>query len=143
METHAQLVIDFFETAAGKALNSAPIDHLNNEMAGWRAPDRRLAADDGSAVIGTHLNAVIDPDLLARMRKLTHRGMIVPPRIADEQVAQHPAATTNCEDRAQPVSARRITHQSPTRAPVAWVLATLAIVGLLTTMLMVGIAISV
>jgi hypothetical protein len=143
METHAQLIIDFFETAAGKALNPAPIDHLNNEMAGWRAAGRRLAADDVSVVVGTHLNAVTDPDLLARMRKLKHRGMIVPPRIADEQVARHAAPATNFEDRAQPVSARRITHQRPTRALAAWVLATLGIVGLLTTMLMVGIAISV
>jgi hypothetical protein len=63
--------------------------------------------------------------------------------IADAQVADHPVPITNCENHAQRTSARRTTHDSRTRKSVGWVVATLAILGLLTAMLMAGIAISV
>src|SRR5713226_5952983 len=63
--------------------------------------------------------------------------------IADVQVADHPVLITNFENRAQPMSVRRTTHNSRTGRSVAWVLATLAILVLLTAMLMAGIAISV
>ena len=63
--------------------------------------------------------------------------------IADVQVADHPVLITSFENRAQPMSVRRTTHHSRTGRSVAWVVATLAILGLLTAMLMAGIAISV
>ncbi len=63
--------------------------------------------------------------------------------IGDEQAAVYPALTRNPQCPAQRLSAHRVRHESPERTSVVWALATLAIVGLLTTMLMVGIAISV
>jgi hypothetical protein len=63
--------------------------------------------------------------------------------IADVQVADHPVLIRNFENRAQSMSAHRTTHHSRTGRSVAWVVATLAILGLLTAMLMAGIAISV
>jgi hypothetical protein len=61
--------------------------------------------------------------------------------ITDEQMAHHPTLTRNFRNRSRQVSARRTTSPSP--ASAVWALATLAILGLLTTMLMMGIAISV
>ena len=61
--------------------------------------------------------------------------------IADRQVAGCPP-TTNLDDFAQRVGAHRTRRENPARASVFWALATLGVVGLLTAMLMVGIAIS-
>src|SRR5215469_13182218 len=62
--------------------------------------------------------------------------------ITDEQVADHPALTRTFKN-SHRVSARRITRKSTSRTSFLWALATLAILGLLTTVLMMGIAISV
>ncbi len=63
--------------------------------------------------------------------------------IADEQVADHPALTSSSKNIFHGVGARRIRHKSTSRISAVWALGTLAILVLLTTVLMMGIAISV
>jgi hypothetical protein len=62
--------------------------------------------------------------------------------IGDEQLTHHPALTSSSNKRFHGVSARRIRRESTSRTSAVWALATLAILVLLTTVLMMGIAIS-
>ena len=146
METqNSEVTVQFPETNAEKALQLgwAPVEKLNNEVVGWRPADRRLGCDEVPAEIRAGLNFDTDRYLLARMRDLTRKRMILQPGITDGEVADCPALAENFENLAQWVSARPETLESPSRTSVAWLVATLAILGFLTAMLIVGIAISV
>jgi hypothetical protein len=84
-------------------------------------------------------NAVLRRDPLATMRALTHKSMPLRPRTADEEAADFPAVTNDFKNPAQQPRA----HRSAPMHTVAWVVATLTILGVLTAMLMMGIAVSV
>jgi hypothetical protein len=142
---NTEVTIDLPERTAEKALQlgSGPLEKLNYEVAGWPAADRRLGSDEVPGVIRAELNADIDRDLLARMRDLTPKGMTLQPAITEEEVDDYPALMENVENFTHRVSARRGTLESPSRTSVAWVVASLAILGFLTAMLIVAIAISV
>ncbi len=90
---------------------------------------------------GRRLNTDIDRELLARMRDPTHQRMIRQPGTADEEAPDSPALAEKVENFTQRASARRGTR--PSRTSVAWVVATLALLGFFTAMLIAGTAISV
>jgi hypothetical protein len=100
--------------------------------------------DEIPAAIRAELNADSDRDVLVRMRHLARKKRMRQPNITDEEMADYLALAENCENFEQWLKARRGTLEpSPSRASVAWVLGTLAIVGLLTTGLITAIAVSV
>jgi hypothetical protein len=75
---------------------------------------------------------------MARMGHLARKRRLRQPVITEEEMADYLALAENFENHAQWVSARRGTLKRPLRATVAWVVATSAILGLLTAMLIVG-----
>jgi len=99
--------------------------------------------DEIPAVIRAELNADIDRDVLARMRDLARRKRILRPATTDEEMADYLALAENFQNFAQWQKARRRESESSPTASAAWIVATVAIVGLLTAMLAVGIAIAV
>jgi hypothetical protein len=105
--------------------------------------DRQAVPDEIPAIIRAELHADIDRDLLARMRHLARNKRMSQPVITEEEMADYLALAENFENYAQWVSARRGTLKHRLRTTVAWVVATSAILGFLTAMLIVGIAIAV
>lgn len=96
------------------------------------------------AVIRAELNADSDRDVLVRMRHLARKKRIAQPDITDEQMADYLALAENCENFEQWLKFRRGAAEArPSRGAVAWVLGTLAIVGVLTAGLIAAIAVSV
>ena len=88
--------------------------------------------------------------VLASLQSSISRTWLYVPRfttpegaIAGAQVPDYQGLTRNFKNRPHRAGARLITHQSTSHSSALWALATLAILGLLTTMLMMGIAISV
>ena len=106
-------------------------------------PDGPFIVDEIPALIRTELNADTDCEVLERMRYLAHRKRILQPFITDEEMADYLALAENHPNVGQWLSARRGTIQSPLRASILWVVATLAVVGMLTAMLIAGIALAV
>jgi hypothetical protein len=107
------------------------------------APDRPSSFDEIPALIRAELNADIDRDVLARMRHLARQRRTLWPDITDEEMADYLALAENFPNFARWLSARRGTLESPFGASTPWLVAALAIVGFLTAMLIVGIAITV
>jgi hypothetical protein len=110
---------------------------------GGPAPNGPFMFDEIPAIIRAELNADIDRDVLARMRYLARQKRVLQPYITDEEMADYLALAENYPNFGQWLSARRGTIESPLRASAPWVVATLAIVVILTAMLIVGIAIAV
>lgn len=106
-------------------------------------PDQPSVSDEIPALIRAELNADIDRDLLSRMRYLARQRRMLRPDITDEEMADYLALAEDFPNFAQWLSARRSAIEGPVRASARWVVATFAIVGLLTAMLIVGIAITV
>jgi hypothetical protein len=105
-------------------------------------PDRPYVSEI-PAVIRNELNADMDRDLLARMRHLARKKRMQRPDISDDEMADYLALAEDFQNFTQWLSARRSTLQSPVRATVGWVTATMVIFGVLTAMLIVAIAITV
>jgi hypothetical protein len=105
--------------------------------------ERRPLFDEIPAVIRAELNADVDRDMLARMRDLARKRRMLQPDIAEEEMADYLALAENFESFTQWISARRGALKRPLRTTVAWVAAISAILGFLTAMLIVGIAIAV
>jgi hypothetical protein len=115
-----------------------------SESLNFAAMVRPSVVDEIPAVIRAELNADMDRELLARMRHLARKKRILQPDITDEEMSDYLAPAENYQNFPQWLSARRCsTLESPLRTGVAWVAATLAIVGFLTAMLIVAIAIAV
>ena len=106
-------------------------------------PDGQAVPDEIPAIIRAELNTDIDRDLLTRMRHLARNKRLRQPVVTEEEMEDYLALAENFENYAQWVSARRGTLKRPSRTTVAWVVATSAILGFLTAMLIVGIAIAV
>jgi hypothetical protein len=87
-------------------------------------------------------NADLGRDPLATMRALTHKRTLLHPRTVDEETADYPALTKDFKNPAQEPRAHRFALEGPTHT-LGWVVATLTILGVLTAMLMMGIAVSV
>jgi len=139
-----------------KTQNTEVTAHLSEESArkvpqtgfvGWRNRAMRWCdgrqRKDGSPrsrqFSKAGVNAVLHRDPLAGMRALTHKSTL---RTADAEENDSAALREDFENRAQEQGARRLALDSPTHT-IAWVVATLTILGVLTAMLMMGIAISV
>jgi hypothetical protein len=103
-------------------------------------PDRLY--DEIPEVFRTELNAELDRDVLVRMRDLARRKRTLRPDISDDEMADYLALAENFPNFAQWVRARRLS-QSPARATASWVAATAIILGVLTAMLIMAIAITV
>jgi hypothetical protein len=96
------------------------------------------------AAIRAELNADGDRDVLVRMRYLARKKRMRQPNITDEEMANYLALAENCENFEQWLKSIPGTLEPvPSSASIAWVLGTLAIVGLLTTGLLTAIAVSV
>jgi hypothetical protein len=106
-------------------------------------PDGPSISDEIPFVIRTELNADSDRDLLTRMRHLARKRRMLQPEITDEELADYLALAENFQNFAHWLSARRGSNKRAVPASAAWVAATLAILGVLTAMLIVGIAITV
>jgi len=94
-------------------------------------------------LLGAGLDPDIDRTLLVRLRDLTCKRMPPQSVVTDVEVANGQAVAEKVESFTHKATARRGALESSSRSAVAWVVATLAIVGFLTAMLMLGIAISV
>jgi hypothetical protein len=100
--------------------------------------------DEIPVAIRAELNADGDRDVLVRMRHLARKKRMRQPNITDKEMADYLALAENCENFEQWLKSRRGTLEHGSfRASIAWVLSTLAIVGLLTTGLIAAIAVSV
>lgn len=106
-------------------------------------PAGSFVSDEIPAMIRAELNADLDRDVLDRMRYLARKKRMRQPEITDEEMADYLALAENCQNFEQWLSARHGTLERPLRARAAWVMATLAILGVLTAMLIVAIAIAV
>jgi hypothetical protein len=95
------------------------------------------------AAIRAELNADSDRDVLIRMRHLARKKRIRQPDITDEEMADYLALAENCQNFQQWLKFRRGAMPPASGRAVAWILGTLAIVGLLTTGLITAIAVSV
>jgi hypothetical protein len=107
------------------------------------APERARAYDQIPEIIRIELNADADRDMLVRMRDLAGRKRMLRPDITDDEMADYLALAENFPNFEQWISARRTAPQGPVRARTAWVTATAVILGLLTVMLIMAIAITV
>jgi len=108
------------------------------------AVERESSYDEIPAIIRTELNADSDRDVLVRMRHLARKKRMRQPDITDEQMADYLALAENCANFEQWLKSRRgAAEPRPSRGSIAWAMGTLAIVGLLTTGLIMAIAISV
>ena len=106
--------------------------------------DRESRFEEIPAIIRAELNADSDRDVLVRMRHLARKKRMRQPDITDEQMADYLALAENCANFEQWSKSRRgAAELRPSRASIAWAMGTLAIVGLLTTGLIMAIAISV
>ena len=113
-------------------------------IAGSATDSTIRAYDEIPAVIRAELNTDRDRDLLVRMRHLARKKRMRQPDITDEQMADYLALAENCENFDQWLKFRRgAVISAPSRGAVAWVLGTLAIIGVLTAGLIAAIAISV
>jgi len=104
-------------------------------------PNRPYVSDEIPAAIRTELNADMDRDLLTRMRELARKKRALQPDITDDEMADYLALAENFKTLRHWLVARRSALQSPVRASVAWVTATVIILGFLTAMVIVAIAI--
>jgi hypothetical protein len=106
-------------------------------------PNARLI-DELPAKIRAELNADSDRDVIDRMRHLARKKRMRQPDITEEQMADYLALAENCENFEQWLKLRR-SAAAPglSRGFLAWILGTLAILGVLTAGLIAAIAISV
>jgi len=115
----------------------------NSNFAGLMA-DVESRYDEIPAAIRAELNADSDRDVLVRMRHLARKKRMRQPNITEEEMADYLALAENRQNFEQWLKSRRGTLEPrPSKASVAWVLGTMAIVGLLTTGLIAAIAVSV
>jgi hypothetical protein len=96
-------------------------------------------------VLRANYNSDADLELLVGIHDPKHKRRVPLPRTTEEEVVliHHPALTRKFKRRAQHPRRSQFTLQTPVRTSLAWLAAILAIVGVLTAMLMMGIAISV
>lgn len=107
-------------------------------------PDAGLPSDEIPPAIRAELNAQLDRDVLARMRYLARKKRMLEPEITNEEMADYLALAENFQNFAQWLNARRGELKRSVRARTAWAMvATLAIVGVLTAMMIMAIAIAV
>jgi len=107
--------------------------------------DLKTRSDDEiPAIVRAELNADRDRDVLVRMQHLARKKRMHQPDITDEEMADYLALAENCENFEQWLRFRRAAADpGPSGSAIAWVLGTLAIVGVLTAGLIAAIAISV
>jgi hypothetical protein len=132
---------DFPKDAAEKApgLLRATVEKLIDLLAGWRALDRLLVFDEMPVVIPPQLKADFDGALPPGTCDQVSKKILLQRDVAEPETADHPASAKG-ENFEQWVSS----HPDATlRIITAWLLAVLAVLGFLTLMLIVGIAISV
>ena len=132
------------EAAAKKSqgLVRATVEKLIDALESWPALDGLLVSDEIPVAIPPKLIADIDGDLLPTRCDPPRKRMTLQPDITDEEMAEYLASAKN-ENCEQWLSAHRDTLENPVRIIAVWMLATLALLGFLTVMLIVGIAISV
>jgi hypothetical protein len=106
-------------------------------------PDRARLYDQIPEIIRAELNADTDRELLVRMGDLAHRKRILRPDITDVELADYLALAENFPNFEQWINARRMTLQGQARAGAGWITATAVILGLLTVMLIMAIAVTV
>ena len=108
------------------------------------AVDRESSYDEIPAAIRTHLNVDSDRDVLVRMRHLARKKRMRQPDITDEQMADYLALAENCQNFEQWLKMRSGTSElRPSRGSIAWAVGIFAIIGVLTTGLIMAIAVSV
>jgi hypothetical protein len=112
-----------------------------NSLAG--TPDGSHVDDEIPAAIRTELNAYMDRDIIVRMRYLARKKRMLGPDITDDEMADYLALAEGFQNFPQWMSTRRSKLQTPLRAATGWATAIAIILGLLTAMLMVAIAITV
>ncbi len=106
-------------------------------------PNARLI-EELPAKIRAELNADSDRDVIDRMRHLARKKRMRQPDITEEQLADYLALAENCENFEQWLKFRRgAAEPGRSRSALAWMLGTLAILGVLTAGLIAAIAISV
>lgn len=111
---------------------------------GHPTTEPKRVSDELPAVIRAELNSDSDRDVLVRMRHLARKKRMRQPDVTDEQMADYLALAENCGNLEEWLNFRRsVAEERPSRSVVAWVLGTLAIVGILTAGLIAAIAISV
>ncbi len=108
------------------------------------AADWESNYDEIPTTIRVELNADSDRDVLVRMRHLARKKRMRQPDITDEEMADYLALAENCANFEQWLKSRRGAAEArPSRGSIAWALGIFAIVGVLTTGLIMAIAVSV
>ncbi len=105
--------------------------------------EERFPSDEIPAIIRAELNADVDREVLARMRHLAWKKRIAQPEITDEEMADYLALAENCANFTQWLSVRRGKGEPRLRTGAAWAVAALAVLGVLTAMLIIAIAVAV
>jgi len=132
--------LDFRTSSAGSLRSNAMLVECSSfALAGPHG----LVSDEIPEVIRHELNADRDRDLLVRMRHLAGKKRMREPDISDEAMADYLALAENFQNFAQWLSARRSAFQHPSGSGAGWIALTAAVVGILTAMLIVAIAIAV
>ncbi len=126
---NTDVILPLLEMRVEKALQQgcALVERLNRNAARRTVAGRPPRSDEGPPLIRADHNTYIDRELSAAVHDRKRKRRVLQPRTKDQEVSHHPALTQAFEN----VSS------------VAWVAAILAIIGVLTAMLMIGIAISV
>ena len=114
------------------------------QFVGPVADPKPRSYDEIPARVRAELNADSDRDVLVRMQHLARKKRMRQPDITDEEMADYMALAENCENFEQWLRFRReAAEPGLSGGAIAWVLGTLAIVGVLTAGLIAAIAISV
>jgi hypothetical protein len=108
-----------------------------------RNPNRSYVSDEIPPLIRKELNADMNRDLPARMRGLARKKRTLRREITEDEMADYLRLPENFQNLPEWLSERRSALQAPVRATVAWLTATVIILGFLTAMLIVAIAIAV
>ena len=114
----------------------------NFNSAAWIAGEPEIN-DDIPAVIQTELDGDMDRDTMVRMRYLARKKRMLRPDITDDEMADYLALSENFQNFEHWISARRSTTQALGRPINGFLAVTALILGLLTAMLIVAIAITV
>jgi hypothetical protein len=145
METqNTEVALHFLEVSAQNPLQlgTASVERLSPEAVAGTATAIRPKTLEVATVIRPALSDDRAPDFIAGSGIKPNRT--TPQSAAKRrQVCDHPPLAKNPENLAQRMRARRFRAKAFPHQPVAWLVATLAIIGVLAAMLMVGIAISV
>lgn len=145
METqHFDVTLPLLQTSAKSAPQPcyAVVRRRNRYAARSRRAERRARSDEARTSSGAAYGMETHRKLSIRRHNPKHKFSAAQPAIRDEDVAHHPVPARSFGHLARPRTGSRITLRRSLTS-VGWVATILTIVGILTAMLIMAIAVSV